>query len=720
MAEVFLARDLKHRRWVALKLLRPDVALAVGSQRFLNEIEIAASLHHPHILPLYDSGDAGGLLYYVMPFVEGESLRDRLVRDGRLAWPDAVRLVTEIADGLHYAHGRGIVHRDIKPENVLLVSDHAVISDFGIARAVAAASVPEARITQTGMSLGTPAYMSPEQAFGEDEVDARSDVYSLACMAYEMLTGALPFRGPTLQAVLLQKSQERPALDPLPDGVPAGAEEVLRCGLSLDRSRRYPDAPALAQALAAAEEGRPSSVARSRAPTVAVLPFANLGGDPDAEFLSDGLSEELIHALTRLNDVRVVARTSAFAFKEKKEDVRVIGERLGADFVLSGSVRQAGSRLRVTAQLVKVEDGYQQWSERYDRAVGDVFVIQDEITREIVDRLAPALGGTVPGTGHRANPRAYELYLRGRHAWATRSDPGLRRSVTLFEQALAEDAGFDLARAAAAEALVTLGLYGEGAPHETFARADALAREVLARAPGMAEARVALACIEGVYHWRWESAAAAFREVVVASPGYPTAHHWYAINALAPRGRFPEARVALQQARFLDPLAPAIGLSAGLLAWFEGNAAAALEAFDEVLATTPRLPVAHYFAGLAMARAGRSAEAVERMRQAVELAPRNPEALGGLGYACAAAGRPEEARGMLDALARLRGERYVSPVLDAQVLVALGAAVVAVDRLQDAERLRAADLVWIGVRPTFHPLRGVAPYEALLTRIGLA
>ena len=346
MATVYVAEDLRHSRQVAIKVLRPDVAAAIGAERVLREITIAARLTHPHVLPLLDSGQAAGSLYYVMPYVRGETLRQRLVREQRLPLKDALAIARELGGALDYAHREGFVHRDVKPENVLLVDGHAVIADFGIARAICQAGGED--VTEVGLAIGTPEYMSPEQAAGDRELDGRCDVYAFACVIYEMLAGAPPFSGASARAIVAKHLSEPP--QPLrarrPDA-PAAVEQALARALAKDPADRFASVAAFMTAL---EETRPGAVASvvGKTRSIAVLPFVNASADPENEYLSDGISDELINALTKVDGLRIASRTSAFALKGKPQDIRAIGALLGVSAVLEGTVRKSGDRLRIT------------------------------------------------------------------------------------------------------------------------------------------------------------------------------------------------------------------------------------------------------------------------------------------------------------------------------------------------------------------------------------
>jgi len=421
MATVYLAHDLKHERDVAIKVLKPDLSQTLGAERFLREIQLAAKLSHPHILPLFDSGDAGGVLFYVMPRVAGISLRDRLNDAKQLPVDEAVRIATEVAGALDYAHRQGVVHRDIKPENIMLQDGHALVADFGIGKALSA--VDGEAFTQVGMSVGTPAYISPEQAVGE-AVDGRSDLYSLGCVLYEMLVGEPPFTGPSVQAVIAKRFVQTPAdVTALRDGVPRTVSRAVSRALSRSVVDRYESAAAFAKSLGEIEVVLPASAPEK---SLAVMPFVNRSGDADNQYFSDGLSEDLINALTAVDGLHVASRTSAFRFRGSELDIRDIGAQLSVASVLEGSVRRSGTKLRVTAQLVSVTSGFQLWSARYDREMTDVFEIQDEIVASIVRALVPALMGEAPKSSRRAteNLEAYELYLKGRHLWHQRSPNG--------------------------------------------------------------------------------------------------------------------------------------------------------------------------------------------------------------------------------------------------------------------------------------------------------
>ncbi|HEU5170770.1 MAG TPA: protein kinase, partial [Gemmatimonadales bacterium] len=523
MATVYLARDLKHDRQVALKVLRPEVAAELGIQRFLREIKVAAQLHHPHILPLYDSGtirtsksDAPPSPYYVMPYVPGESLRERLEREGSLPPDDAVRLTREIAEALDYAHRSHIVHRDIKPENILLEEGHAVVTDFGIARAMVVAG--EGNLTGVGLTVGTPAYMSPEQAMGEAELDGRSDVYSLGCVLFELLAGTPPFTGATGIALMTQRWVGlAPRVRARRPEISEAVDEAVARALARDPADRFPTAADFAQALAAASAATtPSPFARTVATdtrsadeaSIAVLPFVNLSPDRETEYFSDGITEEIINALTQVRGLRVVARTSAFAFKGKELDVREIGSRLNVRTVVEGSVRRAADRVRITAQLVNTADGYHIWSNTYDRTMADIFAVQDELARAIAGALQQRVGrgdsGALvkPPTG---SMEAYSLYLRGHYSWNRRTPEGYRAAIEDFERAVALDPEFAPPYAGTAYCWAMLGFdeFGVLPPAEAMPKAKAAAERALELDPVLPQAHGSRGLVAFLYDWDW-------------------------------------------------------------------------------------------------------------------------------------------------------------------------------------------------------------------------
>ncbi|HEY3012920.1 MAG TPA: protein kinase [Gemmatimonadales bacterium] len=564
MATVYLAQDIKHGRQVALKVLHPELAASLGSERFLREIQIAARLQHPHILPLYDSGQVDGsdgaqpLLYYVMPFVEGESLRDRLQREKPLPVEEAVRIGRDVAAALDYAHRHGVVHRDIKPENVMLHEGEAMVTDFGIAKAVSAAGGES--LTQTGLAVGTPTYMSPEQASGEREPDGRSDIYSLGCVLYEMLAGSAPFSGPTAQAMIMKHFTDPvPSLRAARPTITLDLEQVVTRMLAKDPSERFATAAQVALALGSPKVATPPEATLVATPvtpnkkSIAVLPFADMSPQKDQDYFCEGVAEEIINALSKIDALHVASRTSAFAFKGKNEDMGEIGKRLKVATVLEGSVRKSGSRLRVSAQLVNVADGYHLWSERYDRELEDVFAIQDEIAENIVKALRVVLSEDERRAIEKKrtdNVQAYDYYLRGRqffHQWRRK---GVEYARRMFERAIEVDPKYALAYAGIADCCSFIYTYWDASAAH-LEQAEAASRKALELAPDSADVHTSRG-LALAFTRRAEEAEQEFEAAIRLNPKLFEAHYYHG-RALLQQGKFAEAARSFEEACGIRP-----------------------------------------------------------------------------------------------------------------------------------------------------------------------
>ena len=558
MATVYLAQDAKHDRVVALKVLHPDLAASLGPDRFLREIKLAARLNHPHILPLFDSGDAAGFLYYVMPYVEGESLREKLDREQQLAIEEAVHHGRAIASALDYAHRQGIVHRDIKPENVMLYEGEAMVMDFGIAKAVSAAG--SETLTQTGMMVGTPAYVSPEQAAGETNLDGKSDQYSLAVVVYEMITGERPFAGATPQAIMAKRFSETPRpLRAIRSSVPESVEKAVGRAMSTDGQARYSTTAQFGQALASGSMATPTNTATipvapvSAAKSVAVLPFANQSADPENEYLTDGIADEIISALTKIQSLRVTSRTSSFAFKGKSEDISEIGHKLKVSTVLEGSVRRQGNKLRVTAQLVNVADGSNLWSERYDREIEDIFAIQDDISQAIVKALRVILTEGEKKQIEKArvvDVKAYDYYLRGRQYFHHFRRKSLEYARQMFNRAIEIDPEYARAYAGVADSCSLLYTYFD-ARESNLRQADSASQKAIQLEPDLAEAHVARGLAMSMSK-HFDEATVEFDQALKLDPKSFEAAYWYGRMHLA-KGDFDDSARLLERAALIRP-----------------------------------------------------------------------------------------------------------------------------------------------------------------------
>jgi serine/threonine protein kinase/tetratricopeptide (TPR) repeat protein len=736
-ATVFLAEDRKHGRMVAVKVLHPELADTVGIDRFLRETRLAARLTHPHIVPLLDSGRAGDSPYFVMPFIDGDVLRARLDRREYFTLTEAVAIVTEVADALDYAHAAGIVHRDIKPENILLLRGHAVVADFGIARAIRQAT-GELTHTSTHLIVGTPAYMSPEQAAGDFEIDGRTDTYSLATTFFEMMAGVPPFTGASTQQLIARRFVElAPRLSERVANLPSHVDDAVASALSIEPAARPETALAFARRIAETRTGAnatppggtvPSGVSfraitgvgAPSVPSIAVLPFANMSSDPENEFLSDGITEEIISTLSRMRTIRVAARASSFAFKDRRGDVRAIAAELGVSNVLDGSVRRAGDRVRVSAELVDARTGFQLWSERFDRSFDDAFAIQDEIARGIADALSATLmlnTGTISRDG--IDGPAYELYLRGRYSLNKRTEADLRAAAEHFSQAVLLQPEYALAHAGLADALLVQGIYGSRPAADVMPIARAAADRALGIDPSLGEAHTTLGAIRAVYDYDWAGAEESFRRATALTPRYPTAWQWRAMQLLLPRGRFEEARTAIDQARSLDPLSMVIATSVGVVEHLAGDIPAAARAFERAIEIDPAFAMSYYFLGGALRDAGEFAMAIESFGLAISKSGGTPEMTAGLAQAHALAGETERARRLQRELETAAESRTVAWSLRAQVHASLGEIAAAVDALVKAADAREPEIVLIGVRASYAPLRGDSRFTDLRARLGV-
>jgi serine/threonine-protein kinase len=588
MATVYLAEDLKHHRRVAVKVLRPELAAALGPERFLREITTTANLRHPHILPLFDSGavEVQGLgskveglpketldlrpwtaLYYVMPLVEGESLRDRLARDRQLPLDEALRLTRELAEALGYAHRHGIIHRDIKPENILLEGGHAVVADFGIARAVASAGGE--KLTQTGLAVGTPTYMSPEQSVGEADLDGRSDLYALGCVLYEMLAGEPPYTGPTAQAIIAKRFREPvPRISTLREMVPQAVEAALNRALAKAPADRFATAEEFSAALLATAESRAARSPEIEEFWVAVLPFKHSGANPDLTALAEGLTEEIATGLSRFSYLKVIARSSVSQLTGEAVDVRAVGSRLGARYVIEGSLRQAGSALRVSVQLVDTTTGAHLWAETYDRAFKpeNIFALQDDLVPRIVSTVADA-HGVLPHTLSEAlrskSPdqlSPYEAVLRS-FGYGYRMTPEEHATVrTALERAVQQAPGY-----ADAWGMLSL-LYTEEFSNGFNTRPDPL-----------------------------ERALEAARRAADAAPSSALAYNALA-RALFFRKEFQAFRTAADRAIELNPMnGPTVAGLGGMMA-YAGDWAHGCAEVERAARLNPRHPGGYWFA----------------------------------------------------------------------------------------------------------------------------
>ena len=729
MGEVYLADDTKLKRRVALKFLPAQFASDEEFKtRFRREAQAAAALNHPNVITIHEVGEHESRPFIAMEYVEGQSLKE-LIAGKKLSIEGAIDIATQICEGLSKAHQAGVVHRDIKSHNVLIDKDHRVrILDFGLAKLKRGAM-----LTRIGTTVGTTAYMSPEQARGE-EVDQRTDVWALGVVLYEMLTGQMPFKGEHDQAVIhsLLNSEPEPITD-LRRDLPIGLEQVLSRALAKDPEDRYQQVGEVLTDLRSIKQGYESGVTRtlfsgaSSSPSIAVLPFSNLSADKEQDYFCDGMAEEIINALTHVEGLRVLARTSAFSFRGKEIDIREIGRKLNVKTVLEGSVRKAGSRLRITAQLVNVSDGYHLWSERYERDIGalccpeDIFAIQDEISLAIVDNLRVKLlkgERTKLARRHTDDLDAYNLYLKGRYFWNRRTDSALKRAIEHFQQAVEKDPSYAPAYAGLADAYITLQDYSFISPKEVLPKAKEAVGKALELDSTLGEARTSLAQILH-REWDWEGAEREFKRAIQLNPGYPTAHHWYALS-LTYAGRSDEAIAEIRRALELDPLSLIINRNLGLVLYYARCYDQAAEQLVKTLEMEPAFSLVHASLGRICVQRGLYPKALsEFQKEKDNLGSSNPELESWQGIACAKMGRTEEADKILTHLLQRAEQAYVPPILVASLCFALGKSVQGFEWLEKGCRQHDSTMVEIRADPGFDGVRSDPRFIQLLKKVGL-
>ena len=687
MGEVYRARDSRLKRDVAIKVIPKNLAdNPEALARFEREAQSVAALSHPNILAIHDFDREDGVSFAVMELLEGETLRDRMNRS-QLSSTKALEIALQICGGLVAAHARGIVHRDLKPENVFLTTDGLVkILDFGLAKLMPVSfshesetAAPTLGLSQPGAVMGTLGYMSPEQLRAQ-AVDQRTDIFSLGVILYEMVTGKQPFHGGSSADVMGAILREEPqALSDAGSLIPPAIERVVMRCLEKEVRERFQTVQDLRFALENAGFGSdgsveavPESTQDSSAPSVAVLPFTNMSADPEQVYFCEGMAEEILNALSRIQGLRVAARSSAFQFDPKLNGACEVGEALKVKTLLEGSVRTAGSRVRVSVQLVDVETGFQLWSERYDRMMEDIFALQDEISESIVGALQVKLGTDVREDLNRptASLEAYHLYLKGQHNWYKRDKGSLQKAAEFFEQAVAVDPDYALAHAGLVISYCSLAFYGME-PAVARARASAAAERAAALAPGVAEVHAALGMYASWFAFDWETAEREFKAAVEANPSYGLAYIWYGMT-LATLWRHDEAIALAAHAQEVDPLSPYANTAFGLAQVQAGLRNEALPALEESINIDADFLYTLWVLGSTYGALGRHDEAVAVLEKAVTLSGRGAYYLSWLGWAYGVAGRKPEAEKILDELMVGFSNQDVQPFMLMQVHSGLG------------------------------------------------
>jgi eukaryotic-like serine/threonine-protein kinase len=669
MATVYRAFDLRHSRQVAIKVLRPELAASLGPDRFLREIEIAAKLNHPHVLPLYDSGESSGFLYFVMPYVEGESLRERLAREGALTPAEATRILREILDALAHAHDRGIVHRDIKPDNIMLSGRHALVADFGIAKAVSQATT-EATVTQTGLVVGTPAYMAPEQAAGDSQVDHRADIYAVGAVAYELLAGRPPFIGATAREVLSAHIVRTPeplhahhadvsralanvvmkCLEKRPGDRWQSADEVLReldmlapggsptptdarpFAAAASRGRWFVLPAVLAAVLGlggatwlivnGASTANQTAVEEPQGTRIAVLPFENLSG-ADGEAFVDGIARDLNTHLSKIGRFVVVGHSSAQRVSRAGVSHAQIARELAVKYLVKGSVSRAADRMRVTVSLIDPATSGQLWAEEYDHEVtlANIFSARRDAALSVAKTLNVALSAderVTLATQPTSSLEAYKEYQLGRFSWAKRTTAELQSALRHFERAIALDPSYALAHAGLADTHVNVPFYSSSEPFAAWlARGEAAANQALKLDPSLGQAHATLALVRE-FEFKWDTAEDHFRRAIQLDPAYATAHHWYA-DMLARSRRFEEAFQQIRTALDLDPLSTIVNADFAWIFGLAGQPEDAVRQYERTIELDPTFSLTWIRLAVVLLEYGRFEEGAKALSRWTEL-----------------------------------------------------------------------------------------------------
>jgi eukaryotic-like serine/threonine-protein kinase len=754
MGVVYKARDEKLERNVALKFVsEPFSKDRIAIERFLREARAVSALNHPNVCTIYEVDEFEGSFFIALEFLDGESLEEYTSHQ-KLAVGEIVDIGIQIADGLSAAHAKGIIHRDIKPSNIFVTTGHIVkILDFGLSK-LTSETTEMARIVSNDITshggilsnstgvVGTFSYMSPEQARG-DELDPRTDLFSLGAVIYEMASGQQAFSGDTPALILSSVLSSRPKLiRNFDQGFPIELERLIDKALQKTRALRYQSALEVAGDLKRLKldmsQAKPASVTtpseeppttvptptrvrkKKQISSLAVLPFGNESKDAEAEYLSEGITDNIINSLSQFPDISVMARSTVFRYRNSTEPQK-IGRELKVGAVLIGRVLQRGERLVVNAELVDVADGRQLWGSQYNTKFSEIFAIQEEISNRISSELRLRLSPQEKERLRQCDTRdatAYQLYLKGRHHWNKRTTDGVKKAIRYLQQAIDQDPGYALAYAGLADCFALFGGYRALPPREAFPMSRASAMKALEIDDRVAEAHNSLAIASLFYDWNWSKAEEEFKRAIYLSPKYATAHQWYTIF-LAAMERSDEALASIRRAHELDMLSLPINTHLGWAFYFFRQFDASVKQLQATLELDPDFILAHFVLGQAYTQQGKYTEAIAELQTAASLSARLPPILSALGYAYALAGEIDQAQQILVELIEASSKKYVSAYDLALVNIGLGQKEKVFEMLSDAVKERCGWLVFLKTEPAFDSLRSDPRFRELIQTVGL-
>jgi serine/threonine protein kinase/Tfp pilus assembly protein PilF len=719
MGEVYKARDTRLHRIVALKTLAPEkLGDADWNRRILVEAQAASRLNHPNIVTIHDISEENGVCFIAMEYVAGTTLEQANTGRG-LSLKHTMEYAAEIADALTAAHSAGIVHGDLKPANIVITEDGRVkLLDFGLAKAIRPArpAIGDETVTLPsvpGAIMGTPAYMSPEQAEGM-ELDARSDIFSFGLVLYEMLSGQRAFRGDSWISLLAAILHDEPrSLRDIKASIPAMVEQHVNRCLRKDPSHRFQTMLEVKQALAAAAL---IVVTKEEPESIAVLPFVNLSADKENEYFGDGLAEEIINALTKVPELRVIARTSAFAFRGKEQDLQTIGARLRVGTILEGSIRRAGHRIRVTAQLIKLADESHLWSESYDREMTDIFAVQDDISKAIANALKVKL---ITPPRRTANIEAFQSYLKGLYWYQRYTPESLAKAKESFEQALEHDPNYAPAYAGLAVFYYGLGALSIKRMTEMAPLAKSAAEKALAIDQTLSEPHSVLGLVTGAVDYNWNLAERHFHAAMADDPVPPLVRVRYALYFLTPLGRFKEAVTQYRRALETDPLSMMVHFGLAFAFYCDRRYDDAIEHAARAVDLYPDYWLVHFGMGLALSQKGSIEQSIASLEATLRLSPSFTLATGFLAASHARSGNPGYAEKLMEDLAERSSKHYVSPACFGVYHAAARHTDRMFEYLQAAMAERDPYLTRMDAEPYFDPYRSDPRYRDLLERMNL-